>query len=89
MPLSKLALRPVPDFITSVMTSVIIRDAVSVYMTVSFCDDVYMILLSESTIDLIHVGFLYIPSFSSVEYADAISSVDTPVVKPPSAVAVT
>ncbi len=39
--------------------------------------------------DVTQVGSLYIPSFSIVAYADAISRVDVPVVNPPSAVAVT
>ena len=41
-----------------------------------------------STIDVTHVGLRYNPSFSSVAYADAISSGDVPVVNPPSAVAI-
>ena len=78
---------PVPPVTTDLNISVIIRHELVSYTRTSL-SDVSTIALPDVLVILVtHVGCLYIPSLIMVAYAPAISSVDTPYVKPPSATA--
>ena len=88
MALSVPADTPVPDVTTVFSISVIIRQLLESYILLPLVELSTIVLLEESTIFITHVAFLYIPSLAIAAYAPAISSVVTPYVNPPNAVAI-
>ena len=78
---------PVPPVTTDLNISVIRRHELVSYTLTSLPDVSTIVLPDVLVIFVTHVGCRNIPSFAIVAYAPAISSVETPYVKPPSATA--